>query len=146
MTNFQDAIKFTLKWEGGYVNHPTDPGGETRFGISKRSYPDEDIKNLSIARAMEIYKKDYWDANLLDTVVSPLCVVLFDMYVNHRPGVVKRLREESADNWQTLIQKRKDFYGRLVAQTPSNKVFLKGWMNRSNDLWTYCDILEHNQT
>jgi len=144
MTNFQDAIKFTLKWEGGYVNHPKDPGGETKYGIADIRDGKKDgandsipIKDLTLADAMVVYKRDYWDANNLDTVVSPLCIVLFDMYVNHRPSVVRKLREESNDNWQTLIQKRKDFYGRLVAQNPSNKVFLKGWLNRANDLWTF---------
>ena len=145
MTNFQQAITFTLKWEGGYVNHPNDPGGETNYGISKRSYPDEDIKNLTVARAMEIYNKDYWRAYNLDSVPSPLCVVLFDMFVNMRPTTVTRLRQEAGDDWKKLIQKRKDFYGKLCMQNPKNEVFLKGWLNRSNDLSKYCSILEMEQ-
>jgi len=46
--------------EGGYVNHPDDPGGETNFGISKRSYPNEDIANMTRSRATHLYHQDYW--------------------------------------------------------------------------------------
>jgi len=46
--------------EGGYVNHPDDPGGETNFGISKRSYPNEDIRNMTRERATVLYDRDYW--------------------------------------------------------------------------------------
>ena len=46
--------------EGGYVNDPDDPGGETKYGISKRSYPDLDIPNLSRDQAIEIYRRDFW--------------------------------------------------------------------------------------
>lgn len=145
MTNFQNAIKFTLRWEGGYVNNPADPGGETNYGIAKHSHPDEDIKNLTLARAMEIYKEDYWDTYQLEDVDSPLCVVLFDMFVNHRPDAVQRLRIESGDDWMKLIQKRKDFYGQLVAKNPRMQQFLKGWLNRANDLTKYCTILVQDQ-
>jgi lysozyme family protein len=145
MDNFQKALTFTLKWEGGYVNHPADPGGETNYGISKRSYPNEDIKNLTLARVAEIYKKDYWDAYQLGKVDSPLCVVLFDMFVNMRPTTVMRLRQEAKDSWQSLIQKRKDFYGALCKSNPRMEAFLKGWLNRSNDLSKYCQILEQEQ-
>jgi lysozyme family protein len=47
--------------EGGYVFHPKDPGGETKYGISKRSYPNVDIKNLTKGQAMDIYRRDFWE-------------------------------------------------------------------------------------
>ncbi len=47
-------------WEGGYVNDPHDAGGETNMGISKRSYPDVDIKHLTREDAEEIYYRDFW--------------------------------------------------------------------------------------
>lgn len=59
--NFTQAIDRTLGLEGGYVNNPNDPGGETQWGISKRSYPHVDIKNLSRQAAIDIYKRDFWD-------------------------------------------------------------------------------------
>ena len=50
-TEFDEIIEVVLKHEGGYVNDPDDPGGETKYGISKKAYPDEDIKELTIERA-----------------------------------------------------------------------------------------------
>ena len=51
---FLDAV---IKHEGGYVDHPTDPGGKTKYGISKKEYPDLDIKNLEVEDAKTIYKR-----------------------------------------------------------------------------------------
>jgi lysozyme family protein len=53
-------IQRTIEHEGGYVNNPNDAGGETKYGISKRSFPEENIPNLTIARAIELYKKHFW--------------------------------------------------------------------------------------
>ena len=61
MSNFDDFIGRVLTHEGGYVLDPRDPGGETRWGISKRSYPHVDIKNLSRESAVGIYRRDFWD-------------------------------------------------------------------------------------
>ena len=63
LTRFDDIIKVVLKHEGWYVNDPVDPGGETNFGIAKRSHPDVDIKNLTEEGAKEIYYQDYWMKN-----------------------------------------------------------------------------------
>ena len=57
--NFPNCLAIVLKHEGGYVNDPHDPGGETNFGISKRAYPAENIKGMTKARAAEIYRRDY---------------------------------------------------------------------------------------
>lgn len=57
---FMLAINRVLGHEGGYVNDPQDPGGETNWGISKRSYPTVDIKNLTRNQAIAIYHKDFW--------------------------------------------------------------------------------------
>lgn len=57
---FLRAINRVLGHEGGYVNDPKDPGGETNWGISKRSYPKVDIKNLTRNQAITIYYKDFW--------------------------------------------------------------------------------------
>ena len=58
---FDEAFEELMILEGGYVNNPNDPGGETNFGICKRSYPDLDIKNLTKDIAKEIYFKEYYD-------------------------------------------------------------------------------------
>lgn len=59
--NFEKAVAFVLRHEGGYTNDNRDPGGETKFGISKRAYPSLDIKNLTEEQAKVIYRRDYWD-------------------------------------------------------------------------------------
>ncbi len=58
---FASAIGRVFEHEGGYRNDPDDPGGETNFGISKRTYPDLDIKSLTRERAEAIYLKDWWE-------------------------------------------------------------------------------------
>jgi lysozyme family protein len=60
MLTFDEAFTRLLGSEGGYTNNSADPGGETNWGISKRSYPHVDIKNLTRAGAQEIYMKDFW--------------------------------------------------------------------------------------
>ena len=80
--NFDAAFLKLLGHEGGYVNHKADPGGETNFGISKRSYPGEDIKGMTVERAKFIYHRDYWGPAGCDAVPDGLRFDLFDMAVN----------------------------------------------------------------
>jgi len=79
---FMDAMPILLEFEGGYVNNPQDPGGETKYGISKRAYPKEDIKDMTLKRAYEIYKRDYWDPLLIDQLPPRLRFTMFDTAVN----------------------------------------------------------------
>ena len=141
VNNFRRALQFTLKWEGGYVNHPDDPGGETKWGIAKRYHPDEDIKNLTAERAAEIYSNEYWDAAGCDEISFPLCVAVF--YAAVRCGV-NRAKDwyEKADGVKDIIGLNQQFYVQRVERNPSQKVFLKGWLNRLNDLRKYVDICE----
>ncbi len=67
LVEFNDIIEVVLHHEGGYVNDPKDPGGETNFGVAKRSHPDVDIKNLTKDGAKEIYKEHYWDGNKVES-------------------------------------------------------------------------------
>lgn len=80
--NFDSAFELLIGHEGGYVNNPADPGGETRFGISKRSYPGEDIKAMTLARAKTIYLRDFWAPAGCDGVPPAVRFDLFDMAVN----------------------------------------------------------------
>lgn len=83
-SDFDRALQFILRpnIEGGYVNDPADPGGETKYGISKRAYPLEDIRNLTTARAGEIYRRDYWSTVRGDDLSWPVNLILFDCAVN----------------------------------------------------------------
>jgi lysozyme family protein len=88
--NFDKAFQTVIGHEGNYVNHPDDPGGETKFGISKRAYPNLDIKNLTLDQAKEIYQKDYWTACRCDEMPEPVKYPLFDGAVNS--GVKQSIR------------------------------------------------------
>jgi len=78
MKDFDKAIKFVLKWEGKYSNDPQDPGGETKYGISKRSYPELDISKLTLKQAKEIYYQNYWLKCGCDSLPYPFNIVVFD--------------------------------------------------------------------
>lgn len=80
--DWEAAIAFTLKQEGGYTLDPNDPGGETNFGISKKAYPSLDIKNLTIDEAKQIYFKDYWQACQCDQLPRRFAISVFDTAVN----------------------------------------------------------------
>ena len=67
MGSFEDVMVGVLRREGGYVNSPHDRGGETKYGISKNAYPHEDIRGLTIDRAMQLYRRDYWDRANVDS-------------------------------------------------------------------------------
>ncbi|WP_323008536.1 glycoside hydrolase family 108 protein [Paracoccus sp. (in: a-proteobacteria)] len=81
-SNFDRCLAEVLRHEGGYVNDPHDPGGETNMGISKRSYPNENIKSMTRARAAEIYRRDYWNPVRGDDLPAGMDLVAFDAAVN----------------------------------------------------------------
>jgi lysozyme family protein len=80
--SFEQAVALVLKHEGGYSNDPKDPGGETRYGISKRAYPDVDILRLTEDEAKAIYRRDYWDTLRPDELPQELAICVFDCAVN----------------------------------------------------------------
>jgi lysozyme family protein len=93
--DFERAVELVLKHEGGYVNDPDDPGGETNFGISKRAYPNENIKGMTRDRAKQIYQRDYWDRVKGDELPWAIAVIAFDMAVNAGVGTSIKLLQES---------------------------------------------------
>ena len=83
---FNRACDMLLGEEAGYVNDPNDPGGETKWGVSKRSYPNLDIKNLTREDAKtKVYKPDFWDYLELDSFPPRLAFLVFDSAVNESP-------------------------------------------------------------
>ena len=81
--NFDQAFDRLLGHEGGYVNDSRDPGGETNWGISKRSYPNVDIKALTQADAKAIYRRDFWAPVRADELPDVVRFDVFDAAVNH---------------------------------------------------------------
>jgi lysozyme family protein len=146
---FQNALTFVLKWEGGYSNDPVDPGGETKYGISKRAHPNVDIKNLTKEQAGEIYRKEYWTAMSCDSMTPSVAICVFDSAVNCGVGRVKKwvvdlnVKDVEAEKRESrkLLQTRLAYYNSLVALKPSFKKYIKGWNNRVNDLSKYIDMV-----
>ena len=81
-SNFDTAVALVLEHEGGYSVNPRDPGGETKYGISKRAYPEINIASLTIERAKEIYKADYWRPLSADDLPVGVALQVFDFGVN----------------------------------------------------------------
>jgi len=129
--SFERAIDFTLKWEGGYSNDPTDPGGETKYGISKRAHPDLDITNLTLEDAKDIYRTEYWNASGCDNLPEPLDIVVFDTAVNMGVGRGKTLLI-NAKEWQDYLFLRLERYISMRKKYPQ---FIFGWISRIMDLW-----------
>lgn len=148
---FAACMEFVLRHEGGYVWHPADPGGETNFGISKRAYPNEDIRNMTRERAIEIYRRDYWDQ--LPEVIGSVRFLLFDFGVN--AGISRSVRtlqaaigttadgifgpksrealNASSDPLGEFSVQRQLYYTRL----PTFGTFGLGWTRRTFDAYHY---------
>lgn len=146
--NFDQAFERLIGHEGGYVNHPQDPGGETNFGITKRSYPGEDIRGMTLERAKAIYLRDFWQAAGCDYVPEAARFDLFDMAVNSgvKPATMAMQRAVGAtpdgvigpktlmllDNTDPL-RFRMRFNGyrlQLMSSLPTWPAFGRGWANR----------------
>ncbi len=95
MGEFIRCIDYILAEEGGYVNHPNDPGGETKFGISKRAYPNLDIKALTLINAVDIYQRDYWTPIHGDDLPPGLDLLLLDTAVNMGPVTAIKLLQRA---------------------------------------------------
>jgi lysozyme family protein len=96
MSRFAAYIDRVLGHEGGYVNNPQDPGGETNWGIAKRSYPHVDIKALTRAQAVEIYRRDFWDQVHGEELPPALAFQALDAAVNHGIGNAVRWLQRAA--------------------------------------------------
>ena len=106
MARFEEAVEVVLKHEGGYVSRSDDPGGETKFGICKRSYPDLDIKNLTREQAKEIYRRDWWDKYGYERINDDsLAIKVFDLSVNMGAKQAHKLLQRAIN----------DMSGRLLA-------------------------------
>ena len=138
--NFRKSLAFVLKHKGGYVNNPADPGGETKWGISKRAYPNLDIKNLTPEQACDIYSHDYWDKAGCDALAYPLCCVVFDSTVQH--GVSRALGWlKQATNVKDYLNLRKGFYLSIQQSNPTLFYQMKaGWLARLSDLQKLIDV------
>ena len=157
MGNFDKAIVKTLAKEGGsrFTDDPVDRGGATKYGISQRSYPHLDIRNLTEQQAREIYKRDYWDRVRGDEITSgTIAENIFDTCVNMGVRTGSRLAQlaldiEPADgiigsqSLAVINQTDEELfisnytiakiarYAHICNKDRSQSKFLLGWLNRA---------------
>lgn len=92
--NFEQSLKLVLKHEGGFVNHPRDPGGATNKGITIANFRRyvkpggtvKDLKNISDAEVAKVYRKHYWDKVKADYLPGGVDYATFDFAVNSGPS------------------------------------------------------------
>lgn len=123
---FEFALAVVLESEGGYVWDKNDPGGETNWGISKRSYPHLNIADLTLDEAKAIYKADYWNAISGDILPAALAVVSLDIAVNHGPGRLHEWLGEAPHDAVSLSERRLEHYISLSTWS----TYSKGWSRR----------------
>lgn len=148
MPRFRDYIERVLTHEGGYVNDPRDPGGETKWGIAKRSYPQLDINSLTREDAIAIYERDFWQRVQGDRLPGSFVFQALDAAVNHGIGNAVRwlqraagvaddgiigpvtlaavARQEAADLVLNFNAERLEFYAKLQ----NFDAFGRGWTRR----------------
>jgi len=135
--NFQKSVEFVLNREGGYVCDPFDPGGETNFGISKRSNPNVDIKNLTREGAIAIYKVKYWDAMKCSELPWPIDVCLFDTAVNQGCAFAEEVYDKFGGVVADMLFARIKRYSEIVKKRPTSSKYLRGWINRVVNLYEF---------
>lgn len=146
----------------GYVNNPSDPGGETKFGIAQNANQDVVVRFMTLDQAKDIYNKKYWIGFKCDTMPSLVNILFFDCAVNtgfrrstkllqtalgitsdgdFGPGTARSVSSISdpREVCKKFLDAREAFYKNLVAKRPSMNVFLNGWLNRISSLRYWLD-------
>lgn len=161
--NFESSLEIVLKSEGGFINHPSDPGGATNLGVTKKVWeswvgkpvPISDIRNLTPKQVSPLYKKQYWDAVRADDLPSGLDYLVFDFAINAGAfraiktlqkalsivddGVFgnKTLESIKKANITDVILRFSDLKEQFYKSLPTFSVFGKGWMRRVAEAKTY---------
>lgn len=157
--NFSKCLEKVLVHEGGYINHPEDPGGMTNMGITAQTYAEytgrrlstiteREMRSLTVAQIAPIYKRKYWDRCKCDQLPSGLDYAVFDYAVNSGPSrAIKHLQQCLAiqddgligsqtlkyalsTDTSELIQEYLQRRGDFLRGLRTFKTFGRGWMRR----------------
>lgn len=153
--NFEKALDIVLRHEGGYSNHPSDPGGETMYGITKRVAMEHGyngaMRSIPLHIVRDIYRKSYWLAGKCDQLPPVLRLIHFDSCVNSGVGRAAKWLQEAVGavpdgiigpltlkaasragvpELEKYAQIRLAFLQRLT----TFKTFGRGWTRRVNDV------------
>lgn len=147
--DFDTAFDRLMGHEGEYSNNPEDPGRETNWGISKRSYPNVDIKNLTRDQAKEIYRRDFWDRGQMEQFDPAVAFQTFDFAVNSGietairklqaaagvaddghigPVTVAAIKNRGVNDMIMLLTAERIEY---QAKLKNGDTFWRGWMRRN---------------
>jgi lysozyme family protein len=163
MADINKTVRHLLKWEGGFVNDPADPGGATMKGVTletfRRFFGKEktvrDLKNITDEQWTYIFKKGYWDKLQADRIDSQsVADILADWVYNSGTGMIGAVQKivgakadgvvgdntinaiNSADRkalFDKIKRERESFYRDIAERKPQMQKFLKGWLNRLDD-------------
>ena len=161
--SFSDALSVILRHEGGYVNHPRDPGGRTNLGVTQRVWEEyigakateADMRALTQAKVEPLYEKLYWRVSGADRLPAGIGLCVFDFAVNSGPSravrylqMVVGATQDGVFGPQTLAETMKDIADRGEAdlihryQAAREKfyrslrtfpTFGKGWLRRNSE-------------
>ncbi len=158
MSDFERALPYILKAEGGLVDNPADPGGRTNKGITQAVYdawrfthgqPKQLVDAITDQEVADIYRGKYWEFGHCDALPWPLCLAHFDACVNTGVGQATRFLQRAADvpddgtfgprtahsipevKLDTLLMERIKFYDQLVQKRPTLSQFFRGWTHRT---------------
>jgi lysozyme family protein len=158
-SKFLKAFEYLMYHKGGYSNNLKDAGGETKFGISKRSYPHLDIKNLTQNQARQIYFVDFWMKSKCEDITDEnIAIKLFDLAVHAGiPQAIKLIqralraagahvaedgiigpatlaainKSDPTDLLAALKSEAAGYYRLIASANPSQKRFIEGWLSRA---------------
>ena len=155
-SNFEQALAHVLLSEGGFVNHPKDPGGMTNLGCTKAVWEEfvghpvseADMRALTPAAVAPLYKRKYWDKVAGDLLPAGLDYAVFDAAINSGPGRAAKWLQEVAGvpadgsigkqtlaavdafSIQEIIAQYNDKRLQFLESLPTFATFGKGWTNR----------------
>jgi len=170
-SNWDKSFDLVMQSEGGYVNDPQDNGGETNFGVTKktwaeylgRSINDGEMKALTIETVKPFYRKMYWEKCRCDELPSGLDYAVFDFAVNAGTTQSAKLLQRSVgadadgiigkntlaliyathvdDVLEAFSNQKRDFYKTIVMRNPTQTKFLNGWLNRIKNVFTSAESM-----
>ena len=163
--NFDSALAHVLKSEGGWVNNPKDPGGETNLGVTKVvweawvGHPVETMKGLTPEDVAPMYRKKYWDAVHGDDLPTGVDYLAFDFAVNAGPGRSVKLLQQAlgvtadgaigpgtlaaikAADPKALVEKFSEMKENFYKSLPTFGTFGTGWLRRVAEVKTIADTM-----
>jgi len=161
---FLDIYRIVMEYEGGYVNHPNDPGGETYKGISRRAHPDwkgwqliDQKKPVPEHLVQEFYYNNYWVRLKSDDMAYPVGEYLFDFGVNAGitraimtaqralnvkvdgvlgPVTIEAIQKQDPQKLMyELFKERVRYYTTITMQNSRFQVFFLGWIRRTIEVF-----------